>query len=87
MTFQVHLNIPKPERGGSRTRVSMYPFGTMPVGGMFFVPSGDAAPLKVERRMHSAVVAFRKRDTQGRKFVVRRATHEGAAGVGVWRDL
>lgn len=74
--YKVHSGVPLPAVKRSGTRASKYPFATLEVGEMFFVP----APPKT---FSSQVTAAGRR--LGRKFAVRAVSVEGQAGVGCWR--
>lgn len=75
--FEVRTDVPIPvtvREGFSRP--SKYPFATMDVGQMFFVP--DA-----KKSFSSLASAAGKR--LGRKFTTRAVTDNGVPGVGCWR--
>ena len=86
MTFAIQTGIAKPARAFRTSTESAYPFGTMNIGDMFHVPLGSDTNVKIQRRLQSAAVAFKKRDTQARKFSMRSIELHGVPGVGVWRD-
>lgn len=75
--FDVRKNIPLPTavREGF-AKPSKYPFATMDVGDMFFVP--DA-----KKSFSSLASAAGKR--LGRKFSTRAVTDNGVEGIGCWR--
>ncbi len=70
------IEIPPVQRVGRRG--SKYPFATMPVGGMFFVPAED-----VPKSFSSQRNAAQRRT--GHKFVARMVTLDGREGMGCWR--
>jgi hypothetical protein len=76
--FEIQKNVPRPVtiRKGF-TRASKYPFATMEVGDMFFVPGS--------KKSFSSLVSAAGRRI-GVKFSTRRLTDdEGTAGTGCWR--
>ena len=75
-TFQVHSGVPIPPVTRSGARTSKYPFATMKVEDMFFVPNAS----KTFGTQASAAGRRLKR-----KFSVRRVTVEGQPGMGCWR--
>jgi hypothetical protein len=70
------IEIPPARRNGRRG--SKYPFATMPVGDMFFIPAEE-----VPKSFSSQRNAAQRR--LGRKFVSRTVTLDGREGVGCWR--
>ena len=75
-TIQVHSGVPMPPVTRSGARTSKYPFATMKVEDMFFVPNAS----KTFGTQASAAGRRLKR-----KFSVRRVTLEGQVGMGCWR--
>ena len=77
-SYEVHpgIEIPPVQRIGRRG--SKYPFATMSVGEMFFIPT-DEVPKSFSSQRNAA----QRRLT--RKFVSRRAVLNGVEGVGCWR--
>jgi hypothetical protein len=77
MSFEVYKDIPVPEtvREGFR-RPSRYPFSTMLVGEMFFVPNA-------KKSFTALVSATGKR--LGKKYVTRTVTLNGETGIACWR--
>jgi hypothetical protein len=75
--FEVRKGIPLPvaTREGF-SKPSKYPFSTMDVGDMFFVPAA-------KKSFSSLASAAGKR--LGRKFSTRAATENGVEGIGCWR--
>lgn len=75
--FEVRSGIPLPAatREGF-SKPSKYPFATMEVGDMFFVPAA-------KKSFSSLASAAGKR--LGRKFSTRAATEDGVEGIGCWR--
>ena len=75
--FEIRKNVPVPAstREGFR-KPSKYPFTSMEVGDMFFVPGA-------KKSFSSLVSANSKR--LGRKFTVRSVTNGEVAGMGCWR--
>ncbi len=75
--FEVRKGIPVPEatREGF-TKPSKYPFTTMEVGDMFFVPAA-------KKSFSSLVSAYGKKT--GRKFTTRTVEDNSVIGIGVWR--
>lgn len=87
MTFAIQTGIAKPARAFRTSTESAYPFGTMNIGDMFHVPLGSDTNVKIQRRLQSAAVAFKKRDINTNfKFSMRSIELQGVPGVGVWRD-
>lgn len=87
MTFAVQTGIAKPARAFNNSTESAYPFIKLNIGDMFHVPLGDSTNVKVQRRLQSAAVAFKKRDINTNyKFSMRSIELHGVPGVGVWRD-
>ncbi|TFZ81186.1 hypothetical protein [Candidatus Macondimonas diazotrophica] len=70
------IEIPPVQRTGRRG--SKYPFATMPVGSMFFIPAEE-----VPKSFSSQRNAAQRR--LGYKFVSRMVTLDGREGVGCWR--
>lgn len=75
-TYKVHSGVPIPPVTRSGNRASKYPFATMEIGEMFFVPD----PPKTFSSQANA--AGRR---LGRKFSVRRIEVQGQVGIGCWR--
>lgn len=75
--FEIRKDVPMPAtvREGF-AKPSKYPFGTMEVGDMFFVPAA-------KKSFSSLASAAGKR--LGRKFSTRAVTDEGVEGIGCWR--
>lgn len=75
--FDVRKNIPIPEttREGF-SRPSKYPFATMEVDDMFFVPGA--------KKSFSSLVSANGKKLK-RKFVTRTVTVDGVVGLGCWR--
>lgn len=75
--FEVRSNIPMPAatREGF-SKPSKYPFATMEVGDMFFVPGA-------KKSFSSLASAAGKR--LSRKFSTRVVTDNGTEGIGCWR--
>lgn len=70
------LEIPPVQRAGRRG--SKYPFATMDVGEMFFIPA-DEVPKSFSSQRNAAQRRL------SRKFVARRITLDGREGMGCWR--
>jgi hypothetical protein len=75
--FEVRKDIPMPvaTREGF-AKPSKYPFATMEVGDMFFVPAA-------KKSFSSLTSAAGKR--LGRKFSTRAVSENGVEGIGCWR--
>lgn len=75
--FEVRSNVPMPAatREGF-SKPSKYPFATMEVGDMFFVPAA-------KKSFSSLVSAAGKR--LDRKFSTRSVSENGVTGIGCWR--
>jgi hypothetical protein len=77
-TYEVISGIEIPPARRTGRRGSKYPFATMPVGGMFFVPIEDM-PKSFSSQRNAAQRRL------GYKFVSRMVTLAGREGVGCWR--
>lgn len=77
--YKVYRGVEKPSISRARTRTSKYPFATMEVGDMFFVPKTEAP-----KTFSSQVTAAGRR--LKRKFSVRVVSVEGVVGVGCWYE-
>lgn len=77
-SYEVHpgIEIPPVQRIGRRG--SKYPFATMSVGEMFFIPT-DEVPKSFSSQRNAAQRRL------GYKFVSRMVTLDGREGVGCWR--
>lgn len=77
--YKVYTGVAKPPISRATTRASKYPFATMEVDSMFFVPQTEAP-----KTFSSQVTAAGRR--LKRKFSVRTVTVEGVVGVGCWYE-
>lgn len=93
--FQLQRNIPKPGtiRPNARGRRKKYPFESMAVGDMFFVPGKQKNTLgthvtmvsKQLGRQFSTRLCYMRKDAG--KWSLCESADEGATlGIGVWRD-
>ena len=83
MSFAVLRSIPMPHPDHmGRGHPTKYPWATMEVGDMFFVPFGNER-MEVTERMAGIVGARNKRGNE--KYSRRVTIQDGVEGLGVWR--
>lgn len=83
--FQVQRNVPLPGRN-LRSLPLKYPWATMAVGDMFFVPAVKGVTIvTLQNRVCSSARYARTIIDRKFKITTRMMTQDGVAGVGVWR--